>query len=136
MFFSETVHRLLEFFVLLGEGLHPLNQLVTVLGSLSDPLEMHNDNDKRKKTMTTKNFWDSVSTSICFTTPSRADFSLFISLGVSSSSTTTTSSPCLRRIRTDWVQGSSRMISSTSSSSFAAVGLTAGGLHGWTVVQA
>ena len=41
----QEVHRLLEFLVLFGEGLHPLYQLVPVLGSLSYPLKIHNDND-------------------------------------------------------------------------------------------
>ena len=40
------VHCLLEFFVLLREGLHPLYQLVPLLGSPSYPLQMHNDNDE------------------------------------------------------------------------------------------
>ena len=40
------VHRLFEFFVLLGEGLHPLVQLVPLFGSSSYPLKTHNDNDK------------------------------------------------------------------------------------------
>ena len=39
------VHRLLEFLVLLGEGLHPLYQLVPVLDSLSYSLKIHKDND-------------------------------------------------------------------------------------------
>jgi hypothetical protein len=44
---------------------------------------MHNDNDRRTPPTSTKNIQDSVLTSICFTTLSRADFSLLISLGVS-----------------------------------------------------
>ena len=43
--FLQEVHRLLEFLVLLGEGLHPLHQLVPVLGSPGYPLKIHNDND-------------------------------------------------------------------------------------------
>ena len=41
----QEVHRLLEFLVLLGEGLHPLYQLVPVLGSPSYTLKINNDND-------------------------------------------------------------------------------------------
>ena len=40
------VHRLLEFFILLDEGIHPLYQLVMLLSSPSYPLQMHNDNDE------------------------------------------------------------------------------------------
>ena len=43
--FLQEVYRLFEFLVLLGKGLHPLYQLVPVLGSLSYPLKIHNDND-------------------------------------------------------------------------------------------
>jgi len=75
---------------------------------------------------------DVVLTSICFITLARAVFNLLISLVVSSSSITTTSSPCLWRIQTDWGRGSTRSISSTSSSSAVARGTT-GGLHGRTV---
>ena len=39
-------HSLFEFFILLGEGLHPLDQLAALLDSLSYPLQMHNDNDE------------------------------------------------------------------------------------------
>jgi len=39
-------HRLFEFFILLGEGFHPLDQLVPLLDSPSYPLQMHNDNDE------------------------------------------------------------------------------------------
>ena len=40
------VHRLSEFFVLFGEGFHPLYQLVPLLGSLSYPLQMHKYSDE------------------------------------------------------------------------------------------
>ena len=40
------VHRLSKFFVLFGEGFHPLYQLVPLLGSLSYPLQIHNYNDE------------------------------------------------------------------------------------------
>ena len=40
------VHRLSEFFILFGEGFHPLYQLVSLLGSPSYPLQMYNANDK------------------------------------------------------------------------------------------
>ena len=40
------VHRLSEFFVLFGEGFHPLYQLVPLLDNPSYPLQMHNDNDE------------------------------------------------------------------------------------------
>ena len=43
--FLQEVHRLLEFSVLFGEGLHPLYQLVPVLGSLSYTLKINNDID-------------------------------------------------------------------------------------------
>ena len=96
------VHRRLEFFVLLGEGLHPLYQLVPLLGSPSYPLQMHNDNDELQSTTSKTSTHDAILTSICFITPPRADFSLLISLVVSSSSTTTTSSPRLQRIQMAW----------------------------------
>ena len=99
------VHRRLEFFVLLGEGLHPLYQLVPLLGSPSYPLQMHNDNEELRSPTSKTSSPDVVLTSICFITPARADFSLLISLVVSSSSTTTTSSPHLRRIQTDLGRG-------------------------------
>ena len=44
--FLHKVHRLLEFFIFLGEWLHPLDQLVALLGSPSYPLQVHNGNDK------------------------------------------------------------------------------------------
>ena len=100
------VHRLLEFLVLLGEGLHPLYQLVPVLGSPSYPLKIHNDNDGIRSPTSMTNTQDLELTSICFITLARVDFSLLVSLGVSSSSTTTTSSPRLWRIQADWVRGS------------------------------
>ena len=40
------VHRLPEFLILLGEGLHPFYQLVPLLGGLSYPLQMYNANDE------------------------------------------------------------------------------------------
>ena len=40
------VHRLLELFILLGEGLHPHDQLAALLDSPSYPLQTHNDNDE------------------------------------------------------------------------------------------
>ena len=36
-------HRLFEFFILLDEGLHPLYQLASLLGSLSYPLQKRQD---------------------------------------------------------------------------------------------
>ena len=108
--FLQEVHRLLKFPILFDEGFHPLYQLVTVLGSPSYPLKINNDNDGVRSQMSKTNTHDSMLTSICFTTPARADFSRLISLGVSSSSTTTTSSPRLWKIRTDWVRGSARTI--------------------------
>ena len=74
----------------------------------------------------TRTFLDEVFTLICFITPVREVSSLLNSLVVSSSSTITISSPCFRRIRTAWGQGSSRMISSTLSSSIVAEGTTLG----------
>ena len=67
-----------------------------------------------------------VLTFIYFITPARAVSSLLNSLVVSSSSTITMSSPCFWRIQTAWGRGSSRSISSTSSSSVAAGGTTWG----------
>ena len=40
------VHRLSEFFILFDEGFHPFYQLVSLLGSLSYPLQIHNYNDE------------------------------------------------------------------------------------------
>ena len=37
------VHRLFEFFILLGKGLHPLYQLATLLSNPSYLLQMHNN---------------------------------------------------------------------------------------------
>ena len=94
------VHRRLEFFVLLSEGLHPLYPMVPLLGSPSYSLQMHNDNDELRSPTSKASTPDAVLTSICFITPPRVDFSLLISLVVSSS-ITTTSSPRLWRIQTD-----------------------------------
>ena len=126
MFFHK-VHRLLEFFIFLDEGLHPFDQLVALLGSPSYPLQAHNGYDELRSPTSKMRIPVAVRTSICFITPARADFSLLISLVVSSSSTTTTSSPRLRRIQTDWGRGLARSISSTSSSS-AIAGCTTWGL--------
>ena len=117
------LHCLFEFIILFGEGLHPLDQLVPLLGSPSYPLQTHNDNDKLRSPTSKTSIIDAVLTLIYFITPARADSSLLSSLVVSSS-TTTTSSPCLWRIRTAWGQGSLRSISSTSSSSVVAGGTT------------
>ena len=95
------VHRRLEFFVLLGEGLHPLYQLVPLLDSPSYPQQSHNDNDELRSPTPKVSTPCAALTSICFITLARADFSLLISLVVSSSSTITTSSRRLRRIQTD-----------------------------------
>ena len=89
------VHHRLEFFILLSEGLHPLYQLVPLLGSPCYSLQMHNDNDELQSAMSKTSTPDAVLTLICFITLPRADFSLLISLVVSSSSTTTTLSPRL-----------------------------------------
>jgi len=59
------VHHLLEFWVLLSEGLHPLYQLAPVLSSLSYPLKIHNDNDGIQSPTSKMNTQDSVLTSIC-----------------------------------------------------------------------
>ena len=48
----QEVHRLPEFLILLGEGLHPLYQLVPLLGSPSYPLQMYNANDKLRSPTT------------------------------------------------------------------------------------
>ena len=95
------VRRLLEFFILLGEGLHPLYQLTPLLGSPSYPLQKCQDYEEQSP-MSKRNIIDAVLTLICFITPARVDSSLFSSLVVSSSSTATTSSPRLRRIQTTW----------------------------------
>ena len=93
------VHRLLEFIILLGEGLHPLYQLAPLLGSLSYPLQKCQDYEEQFPT-SKMNITDAVLTLICFITLARADSSLFSSLVVSSSSMTTTLSLHLRRIQT------------------------------------
>ena len=62
------VHHHLEFFILLGEGLHPLYQLVSLLGSLSYSLQMHNDNDEFQSTTSKTSTPDAILTSICFIT--------------------------------------------------------------------
>ena len=40
-------HRLFEFFILLGEGLHPLYQLAPLLDSLSYPLQKRQDYEEK-----------------------------------------------------------------------------------------
>ena len=95
------LHCLFEFIILFGEGLHPLDQLVPLLGSPSYPLQTHNHNDELRSPTSKMSTPDAALTSICFTTPARANFNLLISLVVSSS-TTTTSLPRLWRIQTDW----------------------------------
>ena len=93
---------------------------------------MHNYSDELRSPTSKLSTPDVVLTLICFITPARAVFNLLMSLVVSSSSITTTSSPRLRRIQTDWGRGSACSISSTSSSSAIARGTT-GGLHGRTM---
>ena len=100
--FLHKVYRLLKFFILLGKGLHPFDQLVALLDSPSYPLQAHNGNDELRSPTSKTRIPDAVLTLICFITPARVDFNLLISLVVSSSSTTTTSSPHLWRIQIDW----------------------------------
>ena len=95
------VHRLFEFFVLLGEGLHPLYQLAVLLSNPSYLLQMHNNSVDIQFQKLTRTFQGAVLTLIYLITPVREVSSLLNSLVVSSSSTTTISSPCFQRIRTD-----------------------------------
>ena len=118
------VHRLLEFFVLLGEGLHPLYQLAALLGSPSYLLQMHNDNVEIQFLMSKRSIPDAILTLISFVTLARVVSSLLNSLVVSSSSTITMSLLRFRSIQTAWGRGSSHSISSTSSSSAVAGGTT------------
>ena len=118
----QKVHRLFEFFVLLSKGLHSFYQLAPLLGNPSYLLQMHNDSIVIQFQTSTRTFLDVVLTLIYFVTSVRAVSSLLNALVVSSS-TITMSSPRFWRIRTDWGRGSSRMISSTSSSYVAAGGI-------------
>ena len=93
------LHRLLELFIFLGEGLHPLDQLSSLFGGLSSTLQKHQDYEEEQSPTTKMNIANAVLSLICFITMDREDSSLLSSMVVSSSSTTTTLSPHLRRIQ-------------------------------------
>ena len=97
--FLHKLHRLLQFFILLGEGLHPLDQLLTLYDSSRYALQKHQDYKEPHSPTPKTDIIDAILTSICFMAMERVDHSLFTYLVVSSSSTTTTSSPHLRKLQ-------------------------------------
>ena len=99
MFFLHKLHCLLQLYILLGEGLHPLDQMAPLFGSPSYALQKQQDYEELQSPMTNMNIDDTMLTLIYFIAIDRVDSNLLSSLVVSSSSTTTTLSPRLRLIQ-------------------------------------